>query len=692
MSLARFQTCLLRILKHEGGYSDDPRDPGGATNRGVTLATARAYKLDMDGDGDVDKADVRAIGPLIEAAIGAVGLSGLIAARFATLAAANAGSGSLDYAAGSVALIYADPTSANNDLAVKTGASGTGSWTPTTTIHDAISGLAQPFVDLAHAWANGHLPGGAGTKSAKEYADDAAASAGSLGGVAALVWNYAGYLFGVGDGRGFFRLLIDSVGNLWAKQATFDAATITSLTTGAINAPGTQTMAAVDTRGFSALSAEAQGARTPAVLTEAVTIGPAGRVLPDVPPALNHGSEVELVLVGGQSLGAGFANSALLLPTVPNGYMLDIGTRFLGPSGAWPSPSDYSGSSLTTLAETLEYGTGTVVLGQTVMSPALQAIQESIQHLTGVAPASQGKKWIALNVAASGLSIEALTRGYGGASPNCWGQMIAAVTRIKALCDAAGWHVTCRRMFWMQGESNTADSAAAYETKLRSYVADLQTYVKPVLGQTESIQMFSYQTASLYSYGVAPLVALGQAQAAVDDPLIHVVGGMNNAIYHDGVHIKPESTLDMGARLGRASFQVIEQGLSEAPTLRPTSKKFIGKRGIVYFTVPVPPLVIDAAITQAVNAGVSLRSSADTLIPIQNVAVAGNAVTFETVSGSAIPSDATVWIGRDPEQAYNGPLLGPRVALRDSAGNSAPRFNMTGSRTRLHNWALIAQI
>lgn len=63
MSLARFQACLPLLLKDEGGYSDDPRDPGGATNLGVTLATARAYGLDQDGDGDVDKADVRALGP-----------------------------------------------------------------------------------------------------------------------------------------------------------------------------------------------------------------------------------------------------------------------------------------------------------------------------------------------------------------------------------------------------------------------------------------------------------------------------------------------------------------------------------------------------------------------------------------------------------------------------------------------------
>jgi lysozyme family protein len=57
----RFARCLAEVLHHEGGYVDHPSDPGGATNRGVTLETARAHGLDKDGDGDVDKADVRRI-------------------------------------------------------------------------------------------------------------------------------------------------------------------------------------------------------------------------------------------------------------------------------------------------------------------------------------------------------------------------------------------------------------------------------------------------------------------------------------------------------------------------------------------------------------------------------------------------------------------------------------------------------
>jgi lysozyme family protein len=43
--MADFAKALAYTLRHEGGWSDDPADPGGATNFGITLATARRYGI-----------------------------------------------------------------------------------------------------------------------------------------------------------------------------------------------------------------------------------------------------------------------------------------------------------------------------------------------------------------------------------------------------------------------------------------------------------------------------------------------------------------------------------------------------------------------------------------------------------------------------------------------------------------------
>ena len=51
------------IVAREGGFVNDPDDPGGATNYGVTIGTLRRLGLDLTGDGRVDIEDVRAVTP-----------------------------------------------------------------------------------------------------------------------------------------------------------------------------------------------------------------------------------------------------------------------------------------------------------------------------------------------------------------------------------------------------------------------------------------------------------------------------------------------------------------------------------------------------------------------------------------------------------------------------------------------------
>ena len=55
----RIDEMITGILAREGGFVNDPSDPGGATNHGVTIGTMRRLGLDMDGDGQVTVDDVR---------------------------------------------------------------------------------------------------------------------------------------------------------------------------------------------------------------------------------------------------------------------------------------------------------------------------------------------------------------------------------------------------------------------------------------------------------------------------------------------------------------------------------------------------------------------------------------------------------------------------------------------------------
>lgn len=56
-----FEAWLEAVLKHEGGFVDHPKDPGGATNKGITIGTLKRLGIDVDGDGDSDLADLKAL-------------------------------------------------------------------------------------------------------------------------------------------------------------------------------------------------------------------------------------------------------------------------------------------------------------------------------------------------------------------------------------------------------------------------------------------------------------------------------------------------------------------------------------------------------------------------------------------------------------------------------------------------------
>lgn len=57
----RYDYAFNFLLPHEGKFSNNKNDPGGATMYGVSLRFLRAVGIDINGDGDIDIKDILAI-------------------------------------------------------------------------------------------------------------------------------------------------------------------------------------------------------------------------------------------------------------------------------------------------------------------------------------------------------------------------------------------------------------------------------------------------------------------------------------------------------------------------------------------------------------------------------------------------------------------------------------------------------
>lgn len=193
----------------------------------TAAAAFRDYTTDgvpASGANEPVKSEIRALFAQIEQTMGTLALGGVDVTED-TRANLNA---DLAHAADSVGLVYADATDANNDLYVKVGGSGTGSWTLTTILHDVIEGAAQPFVDLAEGWAD----------AAAADAAEVAAALDALG----IEYATGGDLFSFEDADGNPAAVITAQGRLldaMGRDVVADAraGAFASLAAGAVNAP-----------------------------------------------------------------------------------------------------------------------------------------------------------------------------------------------------------------------------------------------------------------------------------------------------------------------------------------------------------------------------------------------------------------------------------------------------------------------
>ncbi|SFF90273.1 glycosyl hydrolase 108 family protein, partial [Methylobacterium sp. yr596] len=64
MTATTFERAMTLVLAHEGGWSNDPADPGGATNLGVTIGTLSLWLGRPATKAEVKALTVASVSPL----------------------------------------------------------------------------------------------------------------------------------------------------------------------------------------------------------------------------------------------------------------------------------------------------------------------------------------------------------------------------------------------------------------------------------------------------------------------------------------------------------------------------------------------------------------------------------------------------------------------------------------------------
>lgn len=270
-----------------------------------------------------------------------------------------------------------------------------------------------------------------------------------------------------------------------------------------------------------------------------------------------------------------------------------------------------------------------------------------------------------------------------------YSRLLRDITEAKRLATAEGKTYGVGAITWTQGESDDAIDTPIpdYVTKLRRLRDEIDQDAKRITGQSEDVELISYQVASHRSFGQPyPHIALAMLEASHEDPHIHIAVPMYLFHYVDGRHTDNRSSQWLGAYYGLVLKRILIDHEAWTP-LEPLSWRRDGDTATLRFKVPVPPLQWDTTqVAGNTNYGFMLRLPSGQPLPIRSVSIVGPD-RVQIVADSAIPP------GTEVEYAFEGDGLagsrfGPRGNLRDSQGD-AIQFDNGRELKRMDNWCVI---
>lgn len=266
-----------------------------------------------------------------------------------------------------------------------------------------------------------------------------------------------------------------------------------------------------------------------------------------------------------------------------------------------------------------------------------------------------------------------------------YARMVEQAQHGMALANAAGDTYAVQAVTWIQGESDylSGTTGAAYLAALNTLIADINTDLRAVTGQSKRVAVIGYQVAS-HIHGAAddaPDIAQAQLDCAETNPNFYIATPMYHLPYADGFHLTGVGSRWLGAYLGLAYKRIVIDGREWRP-VRPVSHVRQGRVAELRFSVPAGRLVLDTvSVAAQTNMGFQIVDSSGSALTISAVEI----VDFDRVR---ITAAATIPTGARLRYGWQGDAARGLGNLRDTQGD-AIKFDPAGANLPLHNWCCI---
>lgn len=373
-------------------------------------------------------------------------------------------------------------------------------------------------------------------------------------------------------------------------------------------------------------------------------------------------TKIVLVLVLGQSLGAGVLSSPALTTTADatsRVVMFSGGIRALG-----TGQTSVDLNSVLTKDRLLALVAEAEVAQESPAAQLARVLSAGLASNIGV---------LVSNHAIGGQPYSAIKKGtqpYANALTAV--RRAAIIAGLRELDLEVVAHV-------IHGENDRAAAAGVYRGYLEEWQSDLTDDVQNIVAGHGEVLFYVSQLANWTDYGDATSAVPQDIAAAADaNPgKIVLVGSRYLGTTVDGIHLDNTSSAELGDIHAMAELR---QRASSPPCLRALPWTRSGATITLPLDVPTLPVVLDTSrVSNPGNYGLVYEQTGGTPATISGVSVSGSDLTITLDTDPGAPSAEYLRIAIDGTAgADGGPTTGPRTCVRDSTVGST----VHGARAR----------